>query len=138
MTDALVIPVPSALSETPRLRDALARFCEEHGVPSRVGLHVQLAVEEVVVNVIEHGYRHDPGRVIEVRLDVIDGTLTATVVDDAAPFDPLQVAAPDVGAALATREAGGVGILLARRLMYGVVYRREGDRNILVLTKRVA
>jgi anti-sigma regulatory factor (Ser/Thr protein kinase) len=138
VTDALVIPVPGTLSETARLREAVARYCDAHGVSAEASLHVKLALEEVVVNVIAHGYRHAPGRIVEVRLELANGTLTATVTDDAAAFDPLQAPAPDVTAPLEARPAGGLGVFLARRLMDRVVYRREGDRNILVLTKRVA
>lgn len=138
MTGQLVIPVPSELSQTPRLRDALEGFCQEHGISAEMCLRVKLALEEIVVNVITYGYGHAPGHVVEVRLELTDGTLTATVADDAAPFDPLQAPAPDLTAPLPARQVGGLGIHLARRLMDHVVYRRDGNRNILVLTKRVA
>lgn len=138
VTGQLVIPVRSALSETPRLSEALERFCQEHGISAEVCGRVKLALEEIVVNVITYGYRLAPGRVVEVRLELADDTLTATVADDAAPFDPLQAPAPDLTAPLQERQVGGLGIHLARRLMDDVVYRRDGNRNILVLTKRVA
>jgi len=138
MTGALVIPVRGGVSAISGLAESLARFCEEHGIACDVGAHVTLAIEEIVVNVIRYGYRHAPDRTVDVRVELAAGTITATIADDAEPFDPLQAPPPDLSAPLRDRLVGGLGIHLARRLMDDVVYRREGNRNIVVLTKRVA
>ena len=49
----------------------------------------------------------------------------------ALPFDPLAAEEPDVTRPLADRDQGGLGILLVRRVMDEVHYRREGGRNCL-------
>jgi anti-sigma regulatory factor (Ser/Thr protein kinase) len=64
--------------------------------------------------------------------------LTAELVDDGRAFDPLQVAAPDLAAPLEERAVGGLGVHLMRHLVDDIQYRRDGGRNHLVFTKRIA
>jgi serine/threonine-protein kinase RsbW len=45
----------------------------------------------------------------------------------------MSIQFPDLTADLDHRSAGGWGVLLIRRLIEQVTYRREGDRNILQL-----
>ena len=56
--------------------------------------------------------------------------------DDALPFNPLAAAPPRTDQALVDRPIGGLGILLVKRLMDGVTYRRRAGRNRLVMHKR--
>ena len=38
----------------------------------------------------------------------------------------------------AERAPGGLGLFIVRKTMDAVAYRRDGDRNLLTLTKRLA
>ena len=137
MTGERVISLRSVLEEIPRLVAALETFYREHDVPRAVSDRITLAIEEVAVNVIAHGYGGARGHAFEVRLARDDEAVRITVSDDAAPFDPLAQPPPDTTAPLERRKVGGLGIHFVRALMDDVRYRREGNRNILVLTKRV-
>jgi anti-sigma regulatory factor (Ser/Thr protein kinase) len=55
------------------------------------------------------------------------------IADDGPPFDPTTRPDPNVEAPLAEREPGGLGLMLIRRMVDQVRYRREGERNILGL-----
>ncbi|MGH8701072.1 MAG: ATP-binding protein, partial [Burkholderiales bacterium] len=59
------------------------------------------------------------------------------IEDDGVPFNPLAMPAPDVSTPLRERRVGGIGIHFVRSLMDGVAYDRAGERNRLVLTKRL-
>jgi len=137
MPAALAVQVPSGMSDMSRLREALTRFYREHGIAADVGARVTLALEEIVVNVITHGYGGASDQVIDVRLERAGDIVTVTVADDAAPFDPLHAPPPDVSTPLAERAAGGLGVHLARSVMDELAYRREGDRNIVTMTKHI-
>ncbi|MBX3133508.1 MAG: ATP-binding protein [Gemmatimonadaceae bacterium] len=55
-----------------------------------------------------------------------------------AAFDPLARAAPDTTLSVEDRPIGGLGIhSIVRRLVDDVRYRRDGDHNVVVLTKRL-
>ncbi|HUK13647.1 MAG TPA: ATP-binding protein [Thermoanaerobaculaceae bacterium] len=98
---------------------------------TRLG-HLELAVEEWVVNVGKHAYRERPGAVeVAVRRDA--SAFVVELEDEGPPFDPTAAPAPDVGAPLEARRPGGLGILLIRRLLDGVGYERRGRRNVLTL-----
>jgi serine/threonine-protein kinase RsbW len=99
--------------------------------PQRLS-HLELAVEEAVANICDYAYEVPPGD-FTVRIRPESSSLVVEIVDDGVPFDPLDVAEPDLRAGVRDRPIGGLGILLVRRLMDEVSYRRDGDRNILTL-----
>ena len=138
MSGERVISLRSTLAEIPRLAAAIEAFGEDHHLGPELVSRITLAVEEAVVNVIVHGYGGAGDQLCEVRLARDDEAVRITVSDEARPFDPLTQPPPDTKAPLERRQDGGLGIYFVRTLMDDVRYRREGSRNILVLTKRVA
>lgn len=95
-------------------------------------LHLQLAVEEVVVNISTYAYRVPPVTVT-VSTSVGAGQFSVEITDKGVPFDPCAAPEPDCAADLAHRPVGGLGILLVRRMMDEVHYRRDHDQNILTM-----
>lgn len=102
--------------------------------PERV-LEIELVVEETVTNICKYA---GLGRPAEVELACLEGEglFAVEVSDDGKPFDPTALPAPDLGAPLAAKPIGGLGVHLIRRLCDKVAYRREGDRNVLRLEFR--
>ena len=97
---------------------------------------VTLVIEELVVNIINHG--HDDGvHDIEIAMTSEPDALTVEIIDDGRPFDPLSDAPePDLDSLLEDRPVGGLGIHLVRTMMDEVHYRREQDRNHTTLIAR--
>jgi sigma-B regulation protein RsbU (phosphoserine phosphatase) len=62
--------------------------------------------------------------------------LVVIISDNGAPFDPTTRGEVDTTLSAEERSIGGLGIMLMRRYMDSTEYRREGDRNILTLTKK--
>ena len=73
------------------------------------------AVDELVCNIVEHGYAGQPGTV-EVAFVESPDDLAFRIRDDAPPFDPTAVPDPPLDLPLAQRRLGGMGIHLARTL----------------------
>ena len=96
-----------------------------------------LVVDELVTNCIKYAYSDAREHVIEVELQIADGELTVTVVDDGQPFNPLTVPTPDTSLALEERPLGGLGLHLLRQLSDGMSYERRGNQNRVVLVKRL-
>ncbi len=92
-------------SEVSRLVDRLEAFGVEAGLPADVTFRLTLSLDEIVSNVIRHGFDDEPGHQIVVTVDVADGWVTATVVDDGAAFDPRD--APAARPRRAARGASG-------------------------------
>jgi anti-sigma regulatory factor (Ser/Thr protein kinase) len=106
---------------------------ESRGLPPRRLLHLELALEEALVNICTYAYR-EPPREVTIRLLEEGSRFSVELIDEGIPFDPLEEApTPDLTADLDGRAVGGLGVLLIRRVTDEVHYRREGSRNVLAL-----
>jgi anti-sigma regulatory factor (Ser/Thr protein kinase) len=95
------------------------------------------AVDELVCNVIEHGYGGEPGT-IDVDARVTGGALVVRIRDRAAPFDPRSVPPPALDLPLERRPLGGMGVHLARTLTDRLDHRiLPGGGNEVTLSKRL-
>ncbi len=126
------------LAEIPRL----AAFVEEHVEPlaptAKDMMSLQLALEETVTNVINHGYTDGAAHSFLVTLTLHGRLVTAVIRDDAPAYDPL--ARPDVNLdlPLEDRPIGGLGIHLVKNLMDHVRYERVDGHNVLTLELNLA
>jgi serine/threonine-protein kinase RsbW len=131
------LELKNQLSELERLSQSLAEFWRCHHLPSKVLFEMHLALEEIVTNVISHGFEDKKEHRIRVGLSLERGELRAEVEDDGIAFNPLEAPSPDTERPLTERAVGGLGIHLVRNLMDEIVYQRQEGRNVLVLKKRV-
>lgn len=108
------------------------RFAHEHALPDEVRGNLQVALEEVALNVITHGYGEGgEARHFTVSLEIEGDYVAALVTDSAAAYDPLGRAEVDITLPLEQRPIGGLGIHLVKNLMDAVDYRRSEGQNIL-------
>ena len=104
--------------------------------PEGTRYNVLLALQEMVTNVLRHGYQLDESKPIEVVFELSDDALQIVLRDQGPAFDPLSYDTSEVEAqAEMPAEAGGYGIRIARLVMDRVEYRREGGWNVLRLCK---
>jgi len=136
VTAALSVTLVNDRSEIERLSRLVDAFGEAEGLQPDAIFSLNLALDEVVTNIIR--YAHDDGRQhpIVVRLTLEPGVLTVEVEDDGRAFNPLEAPAPDLHASIEERPIGGLGIHLVRSVMSSVEYRREDGRNMLTMKKR--
>lgn len=137
VSEAMAVRLTNDISELPRLAQWIEEFCENHDLPPAVAFSFDLALEEAVTNVITYGYADQARHEIEVRMSVDEGTVRAEVTDDGRPFDPREVAPPDVSARVEDRPMGGLGALLIRKSMDDVDYQVVDGRNRLTLSRRL-
>jgi anti-sigma regulatory factor (Ser/Thr protein kinase) len=100
-------------------------------------LDTQLAVEEVITNIIVHGYKKT-GCDIHLSCRFIPGGVRIQVADSAPRFDPLSIPEPELEGDIDERQIGGLGVFLLRQVMDDISYRYEKGKNILTLKKRKA
>jgi anti-sigma regulatory factor (Ser/Thr protein kinase) len=123
------------LARVPALLDELARA---HRLDADAVADMQVALDEILSNILENGFADGRAHRIDVALSVDGDRLTAEVEDDCAAFDPLSVPPPELETPLKDRRVGGLGVHFVRSLMSQVSYTRVGARNRLVLTKSLA
>lgn len=134
MTDLLVRP--AELASLPALMEHAKEACARAGVGGEAAHAVRLAVEEAVMNLIEHAYAGMPPGPIGVSVDAGPERIVVTVEDRARPFDPAAAPRPDLDASCEERPIGGLGWHLIRELMDEIRYESEDGLNRLTLVKR--
>jgi phosphoserine phosphatase RsbU/P len=136
MSDTLEIKLSNQLSELDRFSQTLSEFGQRHGLTSKVRHDLNLAMEEILTNIISYGYTDERNHEITVRLSAQLGEVSVEIEDDGQPFNPLEAPEPDITKPLEERKIGGLGIHLVRKLMDGVEYKRQGERNLLTIKKK--
>jgi serine/threonine-protein kinase RsbW len=134
---SITISLPADVREIERLNRLVRQFGELHEIPSRGLYAVNLALDEVVTNVVLHGFDDASGQIVKVRMETKGEDLKSEVEDGGREFNPLSAPIPDLSASLDERALGGLGIHLVRSLMDRVEYRREGSKNVLTMRKRI-
>lgn len=100
----------------------------QYAIPAKRCERLDLCVNELVGNVVEHAYRGGPGE-IGLELTVSSRAVTLTVIDAGPAFDPLDLATPERPASLETASIGGLGVHLVRRFADACRYERRQGRN---------
>jgi serine/threonine-protein kinase RsbW len=109
------------------------RFCKTIGASQSDAHALLLSIEEVITNVLHHGYQGAP-HPVSLVLEAMPPDRVRAVVTDAAPaYDPL--ARPDVNTNLPLEERpiGGLGVHLVKSLMTSTHYEWRDGKNVLSL-----
>ena len=129
------------LAKRENLNDVQA-FVEERleaaACPMRAQMQINLAVEEIFINIASYAYSPGQGRAT-VRVEVCEDPVSViiTFIDHGVPYDPLKKSDPDVSLPAMERDIGGLGIFMTKKLMDGVAYEYHDGKNILTLTKNL-
>ncbi len=129
------IVLPNQLTELEHVAREVEAFGEAHGIAAELIFKVTVALDEILTNVISYAYPQGGEHVITVRLAVQAAELVIEVEDDGRPFNPLTVAPPDLEQLPEQRPIGGLGVHLVRKMMDRLEYRREQNKNFLVMIK---
>lgn len=124
---------PAEIANLRELMEFVASTARNQGYGDEKVSQIELVTEEAIVNVCSYAYG-DGGGVgdVEVMLK-LDGKqrFVIEIIDSGAPFDPTASEPPDLEAGIEERGIGGLGIHFMKQLMDEVLYRREGEKNIL-------
>jgi anti-sigma regulatory factor (Ser/Thr protein kinase) len=133
MNDEIRLTIPNDLHELERVNTAANELLDRCGVGERTAYATNLALEELLSNVIRHGYPEGGRHEIELVLRVAVSGVELRIEDDGRAFDPLKAPTPELGVPLAERKVGGLGIHLVRSFVTEMHYERRGERNVLWL-----
>ena len=116
--------------------DALTSAVSEGTESKDLAGEMRLIAEEVLTNVLKYAYPVSGPRGAKVALSVDTKEVCLEIRDQGWPFDPLAQPPPKLDAPIEEREEGGLGIHLIKSLADGAAYAREGETNVLRITKR--
>ena len=137
MTRSVAICLHNEASELAKVRDALDCFGRELQLPTAELIELQIALDEIVSNVIKYSWSDGADHEFVVRIIVDADEVVLEIIDDGAPFDPQRAPEPTRRRPAARlSHPGGLGIHLIRKLVDGFAYQRIGGRNHTTLTKK--
>ena len=138
MSATLALKLTSGRDELAAIIDAVEDLGRRERWPDALLFRVNLALEELGLNIMDYGYDGGPCD-IDIVLTSDDDAVTIEIIDGGPPFDPLHDApTPDLDASVEDRGIGGLGGHLVRTLMDDLRYRREEGKNHLTLVTRRA
>jgi len=103
----------------------------------RVFKEIDLVLEELFVNVVNHGFSDDTPHEIKLTLGCEDDGITIQMEDDGRPFDMTQAPPSDTDIPIEERKVGGLGIQMVKHFTDQCDYRRENGKNIVRVKKTV-
>jgi len=130
----LDIVIPANPEEIARVTADIEEILVAQGFTGEAIIDVQLALEEVIVNIVKHGYRGKEGS-IGIVCDASPLKATIEISDSAPAFNPLSLPKPNITKGIEDRGIGGLGVFLVRQVMDIVTYRHKNHKNILTLVK---
>jgi serine/threonine-protein kinase RsbW len=115
--------------EISRFSSTLKSFAADCRLPDDALFKIQLAIDELMNNILEHGYPAGSPGEIEIWVTRYGDRVEVEMLDDAVLFDPFSIKAPDLQAGIEDRPLGGLGVHLVKSLMSMYSYSVEGGRN---------
>jgi len=128
--------VEASIESLEEVMDFINNELERKTCSSELLGNIILAVEEIFVNIASYAYQSPGGR---ATVSIAAGEEAVIRFEDTGkPYNPLDHPDPDVTKPLMERDIGGLGIFLVKTIMDKVDYMRIDNKNVLVMTKKLA
>ena len=112
---------------------------EALGCSMKVQMQIDVAVEEIFVNIAHYAYAPNTGpATLQIEIEENPLAVSITFIDSGAPFDPLAKPDPDVTLSVDERQIGGLGIYMVKKSMDSVTYRWQNGKNMLTIKKNLS
>jgi anti-sigma regulatory factor (Ser/Thr protein kinase) len=119
------------------------RYLDAWECPPRAQMQIDVAVEEIFVNIASYAYTPRGGMAV-IGVEILDGApecgqgkmIVLTFTDGGVPYNPLIKPDPDVTLSAAERPIGGLGIYMVKKSMDDLSYEYKDGKNILRMQKR--
>ncbi len=136
--DRAELEIEAVVDNLPLVTEFIESRLEAFDCPPRTQMQINIAVEEIFVNIAHYAYGKEKGTAT-VRAEISEDpvTVTITFMDHGIPYDPLSKEDPDVTLSAEERDIGGLGIFMTKKTMDDVSYEYRNGQNILTLKKKL-
>lgn len=129
----MICRLENNVKEVGKLRSFILACMNRFNLSTDMEMPVNLALEEVVVNVMQYAFGDGEKHEICVEAKREEDLFILTITDEGRAFNPLEVPQVDITLNAEERNIGGLGIHLIRNLTDNVTYHRDNGQNILTL-----
>ena len=120
----------------PQVFEQTRTFYAAEGIAAEDALAIDLAIEELFTNLVQH----QPAECgdVEIRLESDGAEATVALTGrELPPYDPTHTPEPDVTQPLEEREPGGLGVHLTRQVVDAFWYRYENGVGETTFRRRL-
>ena len=135
MDEKLFIRIKNQISEIDKVSQLFNNFITDHQIPGNIGKALDLALDEILNNIINYGYEDETNHEIDISIILSDNQFIVKIEDDGLKFNPLDVPEADTASSIEARPIGGLGIHLVRNVLDDVYYSFENNKNCITLKK---
>lgn len=126
--------LPARHESLESFREFVLQHAEEVSFPAGRLFKLEVALEELLVNVINYAYsEEEEGSIVLGCGPMGDRLFCLRIRDRGVPFNPLDRAQPDLSLGVDEREIGGLGIYFALKIADTAHYERKDGWNELTL-----
>ncbi len=128
--------VPATLEQLESVQKFIGWHLEAADCPPKTEIQIQVAVEELYVNIAHYAYGPQGGwATIRCAVEASPRRIVIQFRDRGKPFNPLAKEDADTTLTAEERQIGGLGILMVKKSMDAVRYDYVGGQNVLTIEK---
>ncbi|MFC1485123.1 SpoIIE family protein phosphatase [bacterium] len=130
--------IKNDISQVREAAEKITKFCKNNNCAENITNDVNLAVEEIIVNIISYGYKDNNQHDIKIELEIENSIFRIKITDGAETFNLLEKETDvEFEKSIDKRAVGGLGIFLVKNLMDNIFYNQKDGKNILIIEKRI-
>lgn len=129
------LEIEATVDNLGKVIDFVNEQLEQVGCSMKAQMQIDIAVEEIYVNIAHYAYQPTGPATIRVELEQEPLSVILTFIDHGVPYDPLAKEDPDLTLSAEERPIGGLGIFMVKKSMDHVAYEYKDGKNILTLKK---
>ena len=128
-------------ADTAKLAEVISfvnAILEENEASVKAQTQVDIAVEEIFVNVAQYAYAPGTGLLtMQVNMIADPKTIKIVFIDEGKEYNPLERPDPDITLSAEDRQIGGLGIYMAQKFVDYMYYVYQDGHNILTIEKHI-
>jgi anti-sigma regulatory factor (Ser/Thr protein kinase) len=132
------IVIRNRIADLTTLTAAMERVAAEHGMPETSLFQLQVALDEIVSNVVKYAWPEADTHDIDIHITVRSKGVEVEIIDEGRMFDPRYAPKRDKPLPGQRPQPGGVGVQMTKQLVDRIGYARIDHRNHTKLTKLCA
>ena len=137
MAGKLSVKLENRLDEIQRADTAIEEFSDQIGLPFDVCFQIRLSLEEIFTNIVSYGYEDEGLHEVLVTVEAHEDRVEVGIVDDAKPFNPLEMEEKPQPDSIEDMQIGGQGWVLIKTYMDEILYDYSDGKNHLTLVKQL-
>ena len=131
------LKIKNEISNLDLVAETIEELGEEYSLSTKIIFEINLAVDELLTNIIKYAYAEPDTNYIEISIEISEDNIKIIFSDTGIEFDPLSVDEPDLNLSIDKKPIGGLGIHFVKQKVDEINYKRINNKNILSITKRI-